>query len=59
MASETIKREEYVDPQAIARWDNEGGAPGPLKRVARRLQLHDAVEFKVPSTSFPRFESYR
>jgi hypothetical protein len=46
MARETTKREEDIDPEAIARWNNEGGAPGPLKRGAS-LRLHDAVEFEV------------
>ena len=46
MAEETTKRED-IDPEAIARWNNEGGAPGPLKRGAGRLRPPDAVEFGV------------
>ena len=45
MAKETTKREEDIDPEAIARWNNDGGAPGPLG--ASRLRSHDAVEFGV------------
>jgi hypothetical protein len=47
MARETTKREEDIDPEAIARWNNDGGAPGPLKRGASGLRSHDAVEFEV------------
>ena len=47
MAKETTKREEDIDPEAIARWNNDGGAPGPLKRGASSLRSHDAVEFGV------------
>jgi hypothetical protein len=47
MAKETTKREEDIDPEAIARWNNDGGAPGPLKRGASSLRFHDAVEFGV------------
>ena len=47
MARETTKREEDIDPEAIARWNNDGGAPGPLKRGASSLRSHDAVEFGV------------
>jgi hypothetical protein len=47
MAKETTKREEDIDPEAIARWNNDGGAPGPLKRGASGLRSHDAVEFGV------------
>ena len=43
MAKETTKREEDIDPEAIARWNNDGGAPGPLKRGASSLRSHDAV----------------
>jgi hypothetical protein len=35
----------FDDPEAIARWNNDGGAPGPLG--ASRLRFHDAVEFGV------------
>jgi hypothetical protein len=45
MAKETTKREEDIDPEAIDRWNNDGGAPGPLG--ASRLRFHDAVEFGV------------
>jgi hypothetical protein len=45
MAKETTKREEDIDPEAIARWNNDGSAPGPLG--ASRLQSHDVVEFGV------------
>jgi hypothetical protein len=47
MTKETTKREKDIDPEAIARWNNEGGAPGPLKRGAGRLRPPDAVEFGV------------
>jgi hypothetical protein len=47
MAKETTKREEDIDPEAIARWNNDGGAPGPLKRGASSLRSHDAVEVGV------------
>jgi hypothetical protein len=47
MAKETTKREEDIDPEAIARWNNDGGAPGPLKRGVSSLRSHDAVEFGV------------
>jgi hypothetical protein len=47
MAKETTKREDDIDPEAIARWNNDGGAPGPLKRGASSLRSHDAVEFGV------------
>ena len=47
MAKETTKREEDIDPEAIARWNNDGGAPGPLKRGASSLRSHDAVELGV------------
>jgi hypothetical protein len=47
MTKETTKREEDIDPEAIARWNNEGGAPGPLKRGAGRLRPPDTVEFGV------------
>jgi hypothetical protein len=43
MAKETTKREEDIDPEAIARWNNDGGAPEPLKRGASSLRSHDAV----------------
>jgi hypothetical protein len=45
MAKKTTKREKDIDPEAIARWNNDGGAPGPLNRGASRLRLDDAVEF--------------
>jgi hypothetical protein len=45
MAKETTKREEDIDPEAIARWNNAGGAPGPLG--ASCLRSDDAVEFGV------------
>jgi hypothetical protein len=47
MAKETTKREEDIDPEAIARWNNDGGAPGPLNQGASRLRSDDAVEFGV------------
>jgi hypothetical protein len=50
MAKETTKREEDIDPEAIARWNNDGGAPGPLG--ASRLRFHDAVEFGVHPNSW-------
>ena len=45
MAKETTKREEGIDPEAIARWNSDGGAPGPLDRGANYLRSDDAVEF--------------
>jgi hypothetical protein len=52
MAEKTTKREEGIDPKAIARWNNDGGAPGPLNRPASRLRFHDAVEFGVRPNSW-------
>ena len=49
MTSKTVKRDQDIDREAIARWNNEGGAPGPLKRGANRFRLYDAVEFEVHS----------
>jgi hypothetical protein len=46
MAKETTKRED-IDPEAIARWNNDGGAPGRLKRGASSLRSQDAVKFGV------------
>jgi hypothetical protein len=43
MTSNTVKRGLPIDLVAIARWRNEGGAPGPLKRGANRLRLYDAL----------------
>lgn len=43
MTKETTKRKEDIDPEAIARWNNDGGAPAPLG--SSRLRFHDAVEF--------------
>lgn len=34
MTSKTVKRDQDIDPETISRWNNEGGAPGPLKRGA-------------------------
>jgi hypothetical protein len=45
MTKETTKSEEDIDPEAIARWNNEGGAPRSLTRGAGRLRPPDAVEF--------------
>jgi hypothetical protein len=47
MAKETTAPDEDIDPEAIARWDNDGRAPGPLG--ASRLRSHDAAEFGAPS----------
>jgi hypothetical protein len=41
MTKETTKRDEDIEPEAIARWNNDGGAPGPLKRGTSRLRFHD------------------
>jgi len=49
MTSKTVRRDQDIDFEAIARWNNEGGAPGPLKRGANRFRLYDAVEFEVHS----------
>jgi hypothetical protein len=43
MTSKTVKRDQDIDLEAIARWSNEGGAPGPLKRGANRRRLYDAL----------------
>jgi hypothetical protein len=43
MTSKTVKRDQHIDLEAIARWSNEGGAPGPLKRGADRRRLYDAL----------------
>jgi len=45
MTEETTKPEEDIDAEAIARWNNEGGAPRALTRGAGRLRPPDAVEF--------------
>jgi hypothetical protein len=43
MTRQTVKRDQDIDLEAIARWNNEDGAPGPLKRGANRLRLYDAL----------------
>jgi hypothetical protein len=43
MTSNTVKRDQHIDLEAIARWSNEGGAPGPLKRGASRPRLYDVL----------------
>jgi hypothetical protein len=47
MTKETTKPDEDIDPEAIARSNNEGGAPRPLTRGAGRLRPPDAVAFGV------------
>ena len=47
MTNETTKPEEDIDPEAIARWNNEGAAPRPLTRGAGRFRPPDTVEFGV------------
>jgi hypothetical protein len=47
MVKETTKREEGINPEAIARWNNDGGAPGPLNPRATCLRSDDTVEFGV------------
>ena len=49
MTSKTVTRDQDIYFEAIARWNNEGGALGPLKRGANRFRLYDAVEFEVHS----------
>jgi hypothetical protein len=49
MTSKTVRRDHDIDFEAIARWNNEGGAPGPLKRGANCFRLYNAVEFEVHS----------
>jgi hypothetical protein len=49
MTSKTVRRDQDIDFEAIARWNNEGGAPGPLKPGANRFRLSNAVEFEVHS----------
>jgi hypothetical protein len=38
MVNETARRDEDIHVEAIARWNNEGGAPGPLKGVPVTLR---------------------
>ena len=47
MTSKTVRRDQDIDFEAIARWNNDCGAPGLLKRGANRFRLYDAVEFEV------------
>jgi hypothetical protein len=47
MARKTANRDEDIDPQAIARWNDEGGAPRPLNCGASRFRLHEAVELEI------------
>jgi hypothetical protein len=47
MARKTANRDEDIDPQAIARWNDEGGAPRPLKGGASRFGPRDAVELEI------------
>jgi hypothetical protein len=49
MTSKTVRRDQDIDFEAIARSNNEGGAPRQLKRDAKRFRLYDAVEFEVNS----------
>jgi len=49
MITKNIKRDRDIDLEAIAKWNNEGGAPRSLKRGANRPRRHDAVEFEVDS----------
>ncbi len=43
MISKTVQRDQDIDLEAIAKWSNEGGAAGPLKRGANRLRLYEAL----------------
>jgi hypothetical protein len=43
MTSKTVKRDQDIDHEAIARWNNEGGAPVPLRRGANRRRSYDAL----------------
>ena len=36
MTSKTVKRDQDIDFDAIARWSNEGGAPGPSATLVRK-----------------------
>jgi hypothetical protein len=47
MITKTVKRGRDIDLEAIATWNNEGGAPRLLKRGANRSRRHDTVEFEV------------
>ena len=47
MAKETTKREADIDLEAIARWNNDGGAPGPLNGRSR-LEPNDSMQFRAP-----------
>ena len=49
MITKTVKRDRDIDLEAIATWNNEGGAPRLLKRGANRPRRHDTVEFEVHS----------
>jgi hypothetical protein len=44
MTSQTVKRDQDIDPEAFARWNNDGGAVGPREQGASRLRLLHAVE---------------
>jgi hypothetical protein len=37
VASKAVKSDQDIDPEVFARWNNEGGAAGPIERGARRL----------------------
>ncbi len=54
MTSKTVRRGQDIDFDAIARWSNEGGAPGPLKRGANRLRLYDAL-IPMPSVDLNQY----
>ena len=43
MTSKTVKRDQDIDREVISRWNNEGGAPVPLRRGAKRRRLYDAL----------------
>src|SRR6266436_5441674 len=43
MTSKTVKRDQDIDHEAIARWNNEGGAPVSLRRGANCRRLYDAL----------------
>ncbi len=47
MTTTNVKRDRDIDLEAIATWNNEGGAPHSLKRDANRRRRPDAVQYEV------------
>ena len=44
MSSKPVKRDQDIDREAIARWNNEGGAPVPLRRGLKKAEAEARVE---------------